>query len=112
MAEARGPDEWGGGNRGMTIVEPTKRIETDYGSDFNDRIVAVRVRPGPNFSGESVRLHRDPDFKGGSITIEANSVVTTLGQHNFSGVTSSIEFVRHGISTSPLRHLIAKKHQP
>lgn len=72
------------------VVENSRNIAADFGSEFNDVASSVRITAGPNFApGDEARLFRDTDFRGGEVQLPPGDH-RDLGVRNFNDVVSSI----------------------
>lgn len=78
------------GGRRLVVVENSRNIAADFGSEFNDVASSVRITAGPNFAaGDEARLFRDTDFRGGEVELPPGDH-RDLGVRNFNDVVSSI----------------------
>lgn len=76
----------------LVVVENSPNISLQFGSEFNDVVSSVIVKPGPNFTaGDMAHLYRDNDYKGGGIDLKPERYPNIFVSHGFDNVVSSIE---------------------
>lgn len=79
------------GNR-IVVVEDSSNVISDFGSEFNDVVTAVRVKQGPSFvAGKQAQLFRDINFLGGKIDLPPGDYPNIGASHGFNDVVSSIK---------------------
>ncbi len=84
--------------RKAVIVENVSNIISYLGSEWNDIVTAVRVRPGPNFvAGNVAKLYRDVGGpggavgSGGSIDLAPGDYPNIGRSHGFNDVVSAVQ---------------------